>query len=72
MNTTKAEISPELKNRVSEILDKPVERNFDKAINQCLDKLENGNPIDVLVCDQTEKMAIAGQTKKTENSEQEK
>ena len=72
MNTTKAEISPELKNRVSEILDKPVERNFDKAINQCLDKLENGNPIDVLVCDQTEKMATAEQTKKTENGEQKK
>jgi len=57
VNTTKAEISDETKNRVSEILDKPVERNFDKAINQCFDKLENGNPIDVLVCDQTEKMA---------------
>ena len=53
----KAEISKETKDRVSEILDKPVERNFDKAINQCFDKLENGNPIDVLVCDQTEKMA---------------
>ena len=53
----KAKISNETKERISEILDKPVERNFDKAINQCLDKLENGNPIDVLVCDQTEKMA---------------
>lgn len=58
MNTTKAEISDKTKNRVSEILDKPVERNFDKAINQCFDKLENGNPIDVLVCDKTEKMAV--------------
>jgi len=57
VNTTKAEISDETKERVSEILDKPVERNFDKAINQCFDKLENGNPIDILVCDQTEKMA---------------
>ena len=57
MIDVKAEISNETKNRVSEILEKPVERNFDKAINQCFDKLENGNPIDVLVCDQTEKMA---------------
>ena len=53
----KAEISKDTQNRVSDILDKPVERNFDKAINQCFDKLENGNSIDVLVCDQTEKMA---------------
>jgi len=53
----KAEISENTKNRVSNILDKPVERNFDKAINQCFDKLENGNSIDVLVCDKTEKMA---------------
>lgn len=53
----KAEITDQTKKRVSEIIDKPVERNFDKAINQCLDKLENGNPIDVLVCDQTEKMS---------------
>lgn len=53
----KAEISDQTKQRVSEILEKPVERNFDKAINQCIDKLENGNSIDVLVCDQTEKMA---------------
>jgi len=53
----KAEISENTKNRVSDILDKPVERNFDKAVNQCLDKLENGNSVDVLVCDQTEKMA---------------
>lgn len=53
----KAEISKTTQNRVSDILDKPVERNFDKAVNQCFDKLENGNPIDVLVCDQTEKMA---------------
>jgi len=53
----KAEISKDTQNRVSDILDKPVERNFDKAVNQCLDKLENGNSIDVLVCDQTEKMA---------------
>ncbi len=53
----KAEISENTKNRVSEIIDKPVERNFDKAVNQCLDQLENGNSVDVLVCDQTEKMA---------------
>lgn len=53
----KAEISNETKERVSEILDKPVERNFDKAINQCIDKLENGNSVDVTVCDQTEKMS---------------
>ena len=53
----KAEISKDTQNRVSDILDKPVERNFDKAINQCFDKLENGNRIDILVCDQTEKMA---------------
>lgn len=53
----KAEITDGTKQRVSDILDKPVERNFDKAINQCFDKLENGNSIDVLVCDQTEKMA---------------
>jgi len=53
----KAEISDKTKQRVSEIIDKPVERNFDKAINQCIDKLENGNSVDVLVCDQTEKMA---------------
>ena len=53
----KAEISNETKERVSEILDKPVERNFDKAINQCIDKLENGNSVDVMVCDQTEKMS---------------
>ncbi len=53
----KAEISENTKNRVSEIIDKPVERNFDKAVNLCLDKLENGNSVDVLVCDQTEKMA---------------
>lgn len=54
----KADIKERTKQRVSEILDtKPIERNFDKAINQCLDKLENGNPIDVLVCDQTEKMS---------------
>jgi len=53
----KAEIKENTQQRVSEILDKPVERNFDKAVNQCLDKLENGNSVDVLVCDQTEKMA---------------
>ncbi len=53
----KAEISENTKNRVSEIIDKPVERNFDKAINQCIDTLENGKSVDVLVCDQTEKMA---------------
>ncbi len=53
----KAEISKDTQNRVSDILDKPVERNFDKAINQCFDKLENGNSIEILVCDQTEKMA---------------
>ena len=53
----KAEISEETKERVSEILDRPIERNFDKAINQCIDKLENGNSIDVMVCDQTEKMS---------------
>lgn len=54
----KAEISDLTKQRVSEIIDKPtIERNFDKAINQCLDKLESGTPVDVLVCDQTEKMA---------------
>ena len=53
----KAEISKNTKQRVSEIIDKPVERNFDKAINDCIDKLENGNSVDVLVCDQTEKMA---------------
>jgi len=54
----KAKISNETKERISEILDKSVERNFDKAINQCFDKLENGNPIDILVCDKTEKMAV--------------
>jgi len=53
----KAEISENTKQRVSEIIDKPVERNFDKAINQCFDKLEKGNSVDVLVCDQTEKMS---------------
>lgn len=53
----KAEITNQTKQRVSEILDKPIERNFDKAINHCLDKLENGNSVDVFVCDQTEKMA---------------
>jgi len=53
----KAEITDTTKQRVSEIIDKPVERNFDKALNQCLDKLENGNSVDVLVCDKTEKMA---------------
>jgi len=53
----KAEISETTKERVSEILDKPVERNFDKAINQCIDKLENGNSIDVMVCELTEKMS---------------
>ena len=53
----KAEIKENTQQRVSEILDKPIERNFDKAVNDCLDKLENGNSIDVLVCDQTEKMA---------------
>lgn len=53
----KAEISNETKNRVSDILDKPIERNFDKAVNQCLDKLEDGTSVDVFVCDQTEKMA---------------
>lgn len=53
----KAEITKETKQRVSDILEKPVERNFDKAINQCLDKLEDGTPVDVFVCDQTEKMA---------------
>ena len=51
------EITDETKERVSEILDKPIERNFDKAINECFDKLENGNSVDVFVCDQTEKMA---------------
>lgn len=56
----KAEISNETKNRVSDILDKPVERNFDKAVNQCLDRLEDGTPVDVFVCDQTEKMATEG------------
>ncbi len=53
----KAEIKENTQQRVSEILDKPVERNFDKAVNQCLDKLENGKSVDVLICDQTEKMA---------------
>jgi len=54
----KAEISNQTKQRVSEIIDKPtIERNFDKAINECIDKLENGNSVDVLVCDQTEKMS---------------
>lgn len=57
MRNVKAEISKNTKQRVSEIIDKPVERNFDKAINDCIDKLENGNSVDVLVCDQTEKMA---------------
>jgi len=52
----KAEITEETKNRVSEIIDKPIERNFDKALNQCIDTLEKGNSIDVTVCDQTEKM----------------
>ena len=53
----KVDLTKNTQNIVSDILDKPVERNFDKAINQCFDKLENGNPIDVLVCDQTEAMA---------------
>ena len=53
----KAEITEETKNRVSEIIDKPIERNFDKALNQCIDTLEKGNSIDVMVCDNTEKMA---------------
>lgn len=53
----KAEISEQTKERVSEILDKPIERNFDKAINQCIDTLENGNSIDITVCDNTEKMS---------------
>ena len=61
----KAEISEETKNRVSDILDKPVERNFDKALNQCFDKLENGTPVDVFVCDQTEKMASDEEEPKT-------
>ena len=59
----KAEISNETKERVSEILDKPVERNFDKAINQCIDKLEGGNSVDVMVCDQTEKMSEEAEQK---------
>ncbi len=57
MIDVKAEISEETKERVSDILDKPVERNFDKAINQCFDKLENGDSVDILICDKTEKMA---------------
>ena len=57
MIDVKAEISDETKERVSDILDKPVERNFDKAINQCFDKLENGDSVDILICDKTEKMA---------------
>ena len=57
MIDTKAEITEKTKNRVSEIIDKPIERNFDKALNQCIDTLENGESIDISVCEQTEKMA---------------
>jgi len=49
----KANISNETKERVSEILERPVERNLDKAINECLDSLENGNAIEMKICDTT-------------------
>ena len=57
MIDVKAEISDKTKERVSEIIEKPVERNFDKAVNQCIDTLENGNSIDISCCENTEKMA---------------
>jgi len=50
-------VTEKTKTRMEEILEKPIKRNFDQAINQCLDKLDSGEPVDVLVCDQTEKFA---------------
>jgi len=50
-------VSEETKTRMENILEKPIKRNFDRAINECIDKLESDAPIDVLVCDQTEKFA---------------
>jgi len=46
-----------LKERVSDIIEKPVERNFDKAVNQALDKLQDGQSIDISCCEKTEKLA---------------
>jgi len=53
----KPQVTEQTKLRMEDILEKPITRNFDRAINECLDKLDSGESIDVLVCDQTEKFA---------------
>ena len=52
--------------RVEEIIDEPISRGMDKAINQCLDELDelrkkqNGKP-QVMTCDRMEELIKDGQ-----------
>ena len=47
--------------RISDATDQPISRGIDKAVNDCLDQLDelkekqNGNSIDMSVCDVTKK-----------------
>ena len=42
-NVVQANLKPNTVKRIAEITDKPVTRGLDKMINECFDKLENGN-----------------------------
>ena len=39
------------------ILDRPIRRGLDQAINECIETLEAENTPGIFVCDKTEKMA---------------
>jgi len=47
--------------RISDITQQPISRGIDKAVNDCLDQLDelkeqqNGNSIDMSICDVTKK-----------------
>jgi len=64
----KANISEELIERVAKINGKPIVRGMDKAINECLDLLENktvttdeeGNVAKVETCDRLEELVKNG------------
>jgi len=56
-----AKLQDETVNRISDTTDQPISRGIDKAVNDCLDQLDelkeiqNGNSIDMSVCDVTKK-----------------
>lgn len=54
-----AKIQDSTVKRISETIDQPISRGLDKAVNDCLDQLDelkekqNGNSFDMRVCDET-------------------